>query len=97
MSYNRRALNSLLPLLLVWVASHARAENSTPKVTDVPEGLRREAELDPFYKKYVSAGGLPVLSTNKVSDEALLEAVYRIQQMLGERSTGNPPAETYFL
>jgi hypothetical protein len=85
MSYNRRALNSLLPLLLVWIAGHAQAEGSTPKVTDVPEDLRKEAKLDAFYKKYVSAGGLPVLSSDKVSDEALLEAVYLIQQMLGER------------
>src|ERR1700687_2099479 len=81
-----RALNRLVMILLVFACGRAHGEDPPPpKVNDVPEELRKEAKLDPFYKKYVSAGGLPVLSSDKVSDEALLEAVYLIQQMLGER------------
>jgi hypothetical protein len=45
---------------------------------EVVEGLH----LKPFYKKYVSAQGFPVLSSEKVSDYALLEAAYLINQML---------------
>src|SRR5207253_2643286 len=42
-------------------------------------------KLDPFYQKYASAKGLPVLSSAKVSDKAVVEAVYLINQMLAER------------
>jgi alpha-glucosidase len=86
MQRNRRALNILVLLLLACISGRARSENTPPpKVTDVPEDLREAAKLDPFYKKYVSAGGLPVLSSDKVSDQALLEARYLIQQMLADR------------
>jgi alpha-glucosidase len=86
MHYKRCAWRILFPMLLVCFIEQARAEDpAQPKVTEVPAELREAAKLDPFYKKYVSAGGLPVLSSDKVSDKALLEAVYLIQQMLGER------------
>ncbi|MBN2474702.1 MAG: hypothetical protein JXB62_08840 [Pirellulales bacterium] len=42
-------------------------------------------ELAPFYQKYVSAHGLPVVGSAKVSDFALLEAAYLIDQMLAAR------------
>lgn len=41
--------------------------------------------LDPFYKKHVSACGLPVVGSGKVSDYALKEAAYLINQMLSNR------------
>ncbi|MBL7153596.1 MAG: hypothetical protein ISS79_07745 [Phycisphaerae bacterium] len=52
-----------------------------PQVTAVPESL----ECDPFYKKYVRARGLAVLASEKVCDEALLEANYLIRQMFAYR------------
>ncbi|MCK4293265.1 MAG: hypothetical protein KAY65_08710 [Planctomycetes bacterium] len=52
-----------------------------PQVTAPPESLK----CDPFYKKYVRARGLPILSSQKVSDEALLEANYLIRQMFAYR------------
>ena len=55
------------------------------KVAAVPETLRSSLRLDPFYKKYVSARGLPVLSSEKASDYALLEAAYLIDRMLLDR------------
>jgi hypothetical protein len=55
------------------------------KVTEVPKELRESLKLDPFYQKYASAKGIPVLSSEKVADKALVEAVYLINQMLGER------------
>ena len=44
-----------------------------------------ELKLPDFYKKYVSAGGYPVVSSNKVSDYALKEAAYLVNLMLAER------------
>jgi hypothetical protein len=55
------------------------------KVGPVPPSLRKVLKLDPFYEKYADAGGLPVLSSAKVSDDGLLEAVYLIDQMLANR------------
>lgn len=42
-------------------------------------------ELDPFYHKYIDVGGYPVVSSEKVSDYALLEAAYLIEAMLAKR------------
>ncbi len=40
-----------------------------------------ELDLDPFYKKYVDAGGFPVISSYLVPDEALLKARRQILAM----------------
>lgn len=50
------------------------------KVTAPPEG-----KYDEFYKKYVSAHGMPIVSSDNVSDYALLEAAYLIDIMLDGR------------
>ncbi|MEO1995211.1 MAG: PQQ-binding-like beta-propeller repeat protein, partial [Planctomycetaceae bacterium] len=44
-----------------------------------------EMKLPAFYKKFVSAGGYPVVSSEKVSDYALKEAAYLVHLMLAER------------
>src|SRR5262245_51776177 len=44
-----------------------------------------ELELDPFYKKYVDAHGIPVVTSNKVPDAALLVARDIVQFMLANR------------
>jgi alpha-glucosidase len=56
-----------------------------PCVTEVPPELREKYKLDPFYAKYTDYQGYPILSSAKVSDEALLEARYLIGQMLAGR------------
>jgi hypothetical protein len=63
------------------------AEGAAPAraVGPVPEELQKALELSPFYRKHVSAGGLPVLSSEKVSDFALLEAPYLIDRMFEHR------------
>jgi hypothetical protein len=50
-------------------------------VTAPPAAL----ELDPFYKKYVDAHGIPVVTSNKVPDAALLLARDIVQFMLANR------------
>ncbi|MEQ1841154.1 MAG: hypothetical protein ABL994_12155, partial [Verrucomicrobiales bacterium] len=42
-------------------------------------------KLDPFYRKYLSADGFPIVSSEKVSDYALHEVAWLIERMLGER------------
>jgi hypothetical protein len=54
-------------------------------VQPVPEELRRELKLDPFYQKCVTVMGLPIVASAKPSDFALLEAAYIVRQMLGGR------------
>ena len=44
-----------------------------------------ELKLDPFYKKYTSAGGYPIVASQRVSDYALKEAAYWVNVMLAER------------
>ena len=42
--------------------------------------------LDPFYEKYVDADGIPIVSSSKTPDEALLRAKHIIDEMLALRS-----------
>jgi dipeptidyl aminopeptidase/acylaminoacyl peptidase len=73
-------------LFLGCVAVRGLADEPKPAaVTEVPKEVRETLKLDPFYKKHTSAGGLPVLSSDKVSDKALVEAAYLIEQMLSNR------------
>ncbi|MCC9606960.1 hypothetical protein LOC69_13745 [Blastopirellula sp. JC733] len=44
-----------------------------------------ELKADPFYGKYVDAGGYPILAAASVSDYALKEAAFLIDQMLANR------------
>lgn len=44
-----------------------------------------ELKVDPFYKKYVSANGLPVLASENVNDYALKEAAFLVTEMLALR------------
>lgn len=55
------------------------------KVSAVPPAVREQLSLSPFYKKYVDAGGFAVVGSAKVSDAALREAAYIVDQMLAGR------------
>ncbi|MFN5707967.1 MAG: hypothetical protein ACK56D_02015 [Planctomycetota bacterium] len=59
----------------------SEADASTYAVTAPPEGLK----LDPFYTKHISASGYPIVSSGQVSDYALREAAWLVDQMLAER------------
>jgi alpha-glucosidase len=65
--------------------NESSATSSTRRVEPVPAALREKFELDLFYQKHLDAAGLPILSSAKVSDAALLEAAYLIDQMLAYR------------
>ncbi|HUJ42692.1 MAG TPA: hypothetical protein VLW52_03690 [Opitutaceae bacterium] len=54
-------------------------------VSPVPAAVRAAFHLAPFYTKFVDIGGLPIVGSAKVSDYALLEARYLVDQMIGRR------------
>jgi hypothetical protein len=47
--------------------------------------LRERLKLDPFYQQYLNVHGLPILGSANVSEYALLEAAYLVEQTLGHR------------
>ncbi len=50
--------------------------------------------VDPFYKKYVDAGGIPVISSEKAEDRALLVAKEIVEEMLAYREDVHAAMET---
>jgi len=68
----------LLTVLVICPAGRLPADQP---VTAPPEALK----LDPFYRKYVSAQGYPIVGSAEVSDYALREAAYLVNMMLAER------------
>jgi len=55
------------------------------RVIAPPKGVVKSLKLDPFYKKYINACGVAIVSSDKVSDYAMLEAAYLIGKMLEDR------------
>ena len=70
---------------LAGAAGGAEPAKSPPRVTAPPKAVVQTLKLKPFYAKYVSACGVPVIASDKVSDYALLEAAYLIERMLVDR------------
>ena len=71
------ALIFLPVLLLSGIASQA---------APVPESVRRDFNLSPFYQKYVDVGGMPVVGSTNVTDFALREAAWIVGRMLEQRA-----------
>lgn len=76
----RRLLPSLSLLLLVPIL-HAEERSVRAPGDDIRQALK----LDPFYKKSIVAGGFAIVASKKVSDFAVLEAAYIVDQMLTGR------------
>ena len=66
-------MGSLLSVLLAL----APVQDPAPavEVGPVPEQLRLERDLDPFYGKHCAVEGFPILGSMRVSDAALREAL----------------------
>jgi cyclophilin family peptidyl-prolyl cis-trans isomerase len=62
------------------------AADPVPVVRPIPEPLRREFSLAPFYQRHVVVEGLPILGSSKISDNALREAAWILQHMLPKRA-----------
>ena len=74
----------LAGLLALGCAARGLADDDVPErtVTAPPAEEIDRLELSDFYKKFVSAGGIPIVSSEQVSDYALLEAAYLLDCML---------------
>ena len=67
---------------VVWYENPSKSKRAELyPVTPPPAHLK----LKPFYKKYVSANGFPITSSDRVSDYALKEAAYILDIMLAKR------------
>ncbi|MEO8771966.1 MAG: hypothetical protein ABI402_17850 [Ferruginibacter sp.] len=67
--------------LVLTIASCKKSNDSnttTSEVTAPPASLA----LDPFYKKYVDASGIPIVSSENVDDQALLNARSIVKDMV---------------
>lgn len=78
-------------IALVYCAAATRADRASAatsectRIDGVPDAIRRDFSLDPFYKKYADAGGLPVLSSGAPDDQALARACKLLVNMLSHR------------
>lgn len=73
-------------VLLALAATPTAAPKATAMQVTAPSASEvRRLQLAPFYKKYLSAGGLPIVSSARVSDYALREAGYLVDAMLRRR------------
>lgn len=71
-----------MPLLLLALLCLVSADVAAVGPVTAPPA---ELKLDPFYKKYVSAEGIPVVSSGAVNDYALLETAHLAELMLAKR------------
>lgn len=83
---DRIQLATLLPLgVLLACLSVVAAELPAQVVTTVPQKVKQQFKLDPFYQKYIDVLGLPVVGSQQVSDAALQEAAWIVNRMIGHR------------
>jgi alpha-glucosidase len=82
-----RAISALVLATTALAAVAQQPEkDAEPKVTEMPDAVVKKFKLDTgFYKKHLDYKGFSIMSSAKVSDEALFEAHYLIDKLLGER------------
>ena len=73
--------NFLLAVVLLALTGLPLTNADEPRVTAPPAELK----ADPFHKKYVDAGGYPIVASEKVNDYALKEAAYLVDLLLAKR------------
>ena len=75
-------LGAISFVLLLTLAAHlAAAEPADARVTTPPASL----QADPFYRKHVDCGGIPILASERVADAALRRAAEIMDHMLADR------------
>ena len=72
----------LLTILCTICTIQSQAQVTTPPPTLTQWLAGKESPLDSWYQKYVSANGLPIVSSAAVSDTALLQARFIVNHML---------------
>jgi cyclophilin family peptidyl-prolyl cis-trans isomerase len=83
-----RAVAGVVRVILILASAIVPLQISSlsAEVAKVPEAVRREWKLDPFYQRYIAVGALPIVSSTNSSNAALSEAAYLIEHMLAGRS-----------
>src|SRR5262245_61947620 len=56
------------------------------QVAPIPDALREEFKIHPFYQKHLVISGIPVIGAEEVTDFAFLECAWTLDHMLHERS-----------
>ena len=54
-------------------------------VIPLPDDIRAEFPLDPFYQKYTHAYGIPIISSDNCGDAAVIRAGYTVRFLLADR------------
>src|SRR5262249_32092494 len=52
----------------------------------IPDALREEYHINPFYKKYTVLNGIPIIGSENVSDHAFLECAWTLDHLLHGRT-----------
>ncbi len=69
------------------VDAEGRRSASPPiHVCPIPDALRADYKLDPFYRKHLVIHGIPVIGSEEVTDYAFLECAWTLDHMLHQRS-----------
>ena len=74
-----------MSIAMMILAVSAGLSLDAPSVKPPSKEIRERFQLASFYEKYIDAWGVPIVSSAKVSDFALLEARHLIKQMMGGR------------
>lgn len=78
---NKSSIGLCLALFSLAAARLSQATDVQP----VPEKVRQDFHLAPFYQKYLDEKGVPIVGSDKVSDYALSEAAWIVEHMLPGR------------
>ena len=76
---------SILAAVLLGAAMTVAGESTGDRELFVVKRPPAELKAGPFYKKYIDAGGYPILASGEVDDFALKEAAFLVDQMLARR------------
>ena len=72
-------------MLSLFVTMPSWSLRAADEVVPVPEAVRREFQLAPFYAKSIIVSGLPIVGSTNVSDAAMREAAWIVRHLLGQR------------
>ena len=69
-------------LMLLFIATGCKKSKDTEQAISEITAPPASLGLDPFYKKYVDADGIPIISSENVADQALLNARDIVKDMI---------------